>query len=207
MRTIAFCLLISYIGIWASCNKHFDCRGTIYSFETFFKAYPDRDSIHVNDTIWFELAAPTQLQDLISNKVIDYSGAANFGTVLGYVELTGGDSLNPGAIPAANDFENIIINGYLGASLSPERTREFLFKEENGMYLFKVGIVPKRRGLFMIGIQNAANVYQKKNRCEKSNIKLTFKDTDQHLYLYEQKRPGYVLSDSDLGHLYAFKVY
>lgn len=92
-------------------------------------------------------------------------------------------------------------------ALNQEQLCEFLFEEKNGMYLFKVGIVPKRKGLFMIGAQNASNVYQKKDKCRKSNFNLTFKDTDQHLYLYEQKRPEYVLSDYDREHLYAFKVY
>lgn len=207
MKTLAYGLIISYLGIWASCNRNFDCRGTIHSFEAFYRAYPDADSIRIKDTIWIELRTSTQLKDLTSGKIIDYSGAGNLGTAISYVEMTGGDLLNPGVIPAANDFDNILINGSSVQPLRPEQLREFLFKEENGMYLFKVGIVPKRKGIFVIAPGNAANVYQKSNTCRKSNFKLTFKDTDQHLYLYEQKRPGYVLSDSDRGHLYAFKVY
>ncbi len=207
MKTIAYCLLISYLGIYASCNKNFDCRGTVFSFEAFYKARPDKDSIRINDTIWIELNTSTQLRDLTSNRVIDYSEAGNFGTVIGYVEIIGGDLLHPGGIPAANNFENVLINGSAVHPLRPEQLREFLFEEKNGMYLFKVGIVPKKTGLFMIGAENAAGVYQKNDKCRKSNFSLTFKDTNQHLYLYEQKRPGYVLSESDRGHLYAFKVY
>ncbi len=207
MKTIAYCLLISYLGIYAGCNKNLDCRGTIYSFEAFYKAYPDKDSIRINDTIWIELNAPTQLKDLMSNKMIDYNGAGNFGTAIGYVEMIGGDILNPGVIPSANDFDNIIINGTEVQSLNPQQTRAFGFKEQDGMYLFKVGIVPKRKGIFVIAPGNASNVYQKSDPCRESNFSLTFKDTNQHLYLYEQKRPGYVLTDSDRGHLYAFKVY
>jgi len=207
MKTIAYCFIISYFSIWASCNKNFDCRGTVYSFKAFYKAYPDKDSIRINDTIWIELNTPTQLKDLMSNRMIDYSGAGNFGTVISFVEVIGGDLLNPGVIPAANNFENIIIKGTAVQPIDQKQLREFLFAEENRMYLFKVGIVPKKTGLFMISTGNASNVFQKSDRCRKSNFKLTFKDTDQHLYLYEQKRPGYVLTDSDREHLYAFKVY
>jgi len=207
VKTIAYCLFISYLGIWASCNKHFDCRGSIYSFEAFYKAYPAEDSIRVNDTIWIEMNTPTRLKDLSYDRTVDYSGAANFGTVISYVEITGGDLLNPGVIPAANDFENTIIDGSPVKPINLEQLREFQFKEENGMYLFKVGIVPRKTGLFMIGAENAANVYRKNDNCTKADFSMTFKDTNQHLYLYEQKRPGYILSDSDREHLYAFKVY
>jgi len=207
MKNICFCLLISYLGIWASCNKNFDCRGTIYSFEAFAKAYPAKDSMHIGDTIWLELQTPTRLKDITSGEMVDYSGAANFGTVIGYVELTGGDLLNPGTAPAANDFNNIVVNGTSVQPLRPEQLREFLFKEQDNRYLFKVGIVPKKAGLFMVGLDNAAGVYQKSNSCRKSSFQLTFKDTDQHLYLLEESRPGYVLSEYDRGHLYAFNVY
>jgi hypothetical protein len=89
------------------------------------------------------------------------------------VELTGSDLYNPGAVAAANDFENIVLNGSSLQSLNPEQVREFLFKEENDMYLFKVGIVPRQKGLFLMGPGVASRVYQKNNSCRKSSFKLT----------------------------------
>lgn len=207
MKLIIYCALISYLGIWASCNKNFDCRGTIYNFEALYKAYPDKDSIRINDTIWLELSTSTQLIDLTTNKIVDYSGAANFGTAISYGELTGGDFYNTGAVAAANHFENILVNGSSSQSLNPEKVRIFFFEEKNGMYLFKVGIVPKKTGIFLIGAGNASGVYQKSNSCRKSSFQLTFKDTNQHLYLLEQSRPGYTPSEYERTHAYCFKVY
>jgi len=207
MKNTIYCLLICYIGIWASCNKNFDCRGTIHNFEAFYKAYPDADSIHVGDTIWIELSTSTQLKDVTTGEMINFSDAGNFGTVIGYGEMTGGDVINPGGIPAANDFESIVINGTSVPPLRPEELREFLFEEKNGMYLFKVGIIPKKKGLFMISPSDASNVYQKSNNCRKSNFRLTFKETDKHLYLYERNRPGYTPSEYERAHAYCFKVY
>jgi hypothetical protein len=207
MRTLFYCLVICYLGIWASCNKSFDCRGTIHNFEAFYKAYPDRDSIRVNDTIWLELKTSTQLRDRTTNEMVDYSGAANFGTVIGYVELMGGDASDPGAIAAANHFENILVNGSSVPPLRPDQLREFLFEEENGMYLFKVVIVAKKKGVYLIGAGDAAGVYQRSNSCRKSDFKLTFENTDQHLYLLEESRPGYTVSEYERTHAYCFKVY
>jgi hypothetical protein len=206
MKTLFYCLVISYLGIWASCNKSFDCRGTAYAFEAFFKAYPDKDSIRVNDTIWLELNTSTELRDITTNQMVNYSGATNFGTAISYVELMGGDESDPGAIAAANHFENILVNGSSLQSLNPEQVRVFTFEEKDGMYLFKVGIVPKKTGLFLIGAGNAQNV-QQKNSCRKSHFELTFRDTDQHLYLLKESRPGYTPSEHEQSHAYCFKVY
>jgi len=207
MKTICYCLFISYLGIWASCNKNFDCRGSIYSFETFYKASLYADSVRINDTIWIELNASTHFKDLTSNRTVDYSGAANFGTVISYLEFTGGDVQSPGVIPAANNFENILIKGSSVKPIDPEQLRDFLFKEENEMYKFKVGILPKKKGTFAIAPSNAGSVYQKNDKCTKADFSLTFKDTNQHLYLYEQNRPGYVPSEYEHTHMYCFKVY
>lgn len=200
-------VLTSMVFYSFRCNREFDCQRTIHNFEEFYRAYPDADSIHVNDTIWLELKTSTQLKDLTTNQIVDYSGAANFGTDIGYVELIGGDASNPGAVAAANHFENILVNGSSLQSLNPAQVRVFNFKEENGMYLFKVGIVPKKIGLFLIGPGNASGVYQKDNSCRKSNFNLIFENTDQHLYLYEQNRPGYTPSEYEQTHAYCFKVY
>lgn len=206
MKTIFYCLFISYISIWASCNKRFDCSQTDYSFEAFYKTYPDRDSLKVGDTIWLELNTPTLIKDLLNNQVIDYSGAENFGTAISYLELVSGAN-DPPPLPSANYFDNVLKTGILSSTDKPDQIRAYLFKEESGTYLFKLGVVPKKKGLFIIAPGNAANVYRKSDKCSKAGFRLTFKNTNQHLYLYEQNRPGYVLSDYDREHIYAFKVY
>lgn len=202
--------IISFVGltaIYAMCNKRIDCSQTIYSFQANFSIYPDLDSNRINDTVWLELQTSTQLKDAIGNQNVDYSGAQNFGTAINYLEITGGNLMDPGVFPAANSFENILRKGSEVQSIKPDQVREFLFKEETGIYLFRVGIVPKKKGLFMISPSNAANVYTSKNKCDKANFILTFKNTNQHLYLYEQSRPGYKPSEYERTHGYFFKVY
>ena len=200
-------LAIALSSIFATCNKRTDCSQTDYSFEGFFKAYPDRDSIKIGDTIWLETKIPVQIKDRINGEVINYTGALNLGTAIGYGQLLGGNLLNTGGIPAANDFVNILLMGVTVQSLKPDQVREFLFVEEGGFYLFKLAIVAKKQGLFAVSVGNAANVYTKNNKCSKASFDFTFKDTNQHLYLYEQSRPGYFASEYEKTHLYVFKVY
>lgn len=205
--TLYYIISIALLSIYATCNKRLGCHEAIYSFEANYSIRPDADSIHVGDTVWLELNTSTKLINLYTNQLVDYSGAANFGTAIGYGQLLGGGVLDPGGKPAADSFENVVVKGVSDHSLKPDQVRSFLFTEENGMYVFKLGIVPKAKGLFVIVPGNAVNVYTKKNKCVKANFSLTFKNTNQHLYLYEQSRPGYIPSEYERTHMYCFKVY
>lgn len=207
MKNLPYFFLITLLGIHASCFKGLNCKQPIYSFEAFYKAYPDKDSIKVNDTIWVELTTPVKLKDFETEQVIDYSGAENFGPSIQYIELIGGDLYNPGGIAAANSFENHLIWGTPVSFDKPDKVRSFRCIEENGSYKFKVGIIPKKKGAFIIAPGNAANVFRKNDKCTKAGFNLTFKNTDQHLYLYEQNRPGYVPSGYEREHMYCFVVY
>lgn len=207
MKAIVFYCAVALISIYATCNKRIDCRQNIYSFESFYKAYPTSDSIQVNDTVYFELNTPIQLKDLTTNQTIDYSGAENFGPSIQFISLSAGDSLKTGATPAAEDFDNVLFRGISIKSDAPDLVKGFRCIEENGEYKFLVGIIPRKKGLFAIGLSDAAGVYLKKNTCDKAGFSLTFKNTNQHLYLYEQSRPGYTPSGYEREHLYCFKVY
>lgn len=206
MKIVIFGLLVFFMCIGGTCRK-WDCSQTDYTFEAFYKAYPDKDSISIGDTIWLELTTPTLLKNLMNNQIVDYSGAENFGCAISYLELIGGSFSDPGSLPAANSFDNILKIGFISPTDKQDQIRAYLFKEENGMYVFKLGIVPKKKGLFAIAPGNAANVYRKSDNCSKAGFSLTFKDTDQHIYLYEQSRPGYSPSEYERTHAYCFEVY
>ena len=201
-----FIIAIVFSSIFSSCIKSRDCARTDYSFEGFFKAYPDRDSIRIGDTIWLETKIPVITKDVVSGKEINYSGAVNLGTAIRYLELISGLG-DPAPLYSANFFNNILVEGRATASVDENRVREFLFVEEGGFYLFKLAIIPTKRGLFAIGPSDAANVYTKSNKCGKSFFSLTFKDTNQRVFLYEQTRPSYTASGYERSHIYVFKVY
>lgn len=199
---IIFCLYIS-----SSCNKRINCKDIIYSFETSIKAYPDLDSLNINDTIWIEFFCPTRLVDVYSGQTVDYSGAENFGTAIGIFEFTGGSISNPGGIGAVDAFEYKLVYGvFIPDSHLPNENKDYEFAEIGNEYRFKLGIIPKRRGIFTFSPGDAANVYTKKNKCDKAGFSITFANTNQHLYFYEQNRPGYTPSDYERTHMYCFKV-
>lgn len=195
---------IYLVTSYAGCKKRTDCKQNIYSFEAFFKLYPNKDSVQLNDTIWLELTTPTHLNDLSTNQTIDYSGAVNLGTNISFDKLLGDHDVQF----CAACFELKVVTGsFVPDNLLPERNKDYLFVEGNGQYQFNLAIIPKTRGLFCFGVGNASSVYRQSDKCTKASFDLTFKNTNQHLYLYEQSRPGYTPSEYERRHVYCFTVY
>lgn len=199
--------IIHVLFVYASCSKNGDCITQRYSFSTGIKAYPDNDSININDTIWLDFSCPTRLVDLNTGGLIEYSGAENLGTSIDFLEFTGGSITNPGAIAAVNSFEYKLIHGiFIPDDHLPEKNRDYKFTQVNSEYKFKLGIIPKRTGVFAITPGDASNVYRNNDYCTKASFSITFSNTNQHIYYYQQNRPGYIPSGYELTHMYCFKV-
>ena len=194
-------------AVYANCNKKTFCSQQLYSFSINIQTVPDLDSVHINDTIWFTSNSPVNLIDNMSQTVINFSGASNLGTVTQFLKFIGGSVTDPGVTPAANNFDVVLINGVVVTNpINPEKNREFRFEQSQNRYLFKLGVIPKFLGTYSIAITDAANVYRAENECDKANFSITFSNTNQHLYFYEQNRPGYTPSLYETSHMYCFKV-
>lgn len=195
--------------ISCSCNKiKTACIDNGYSFKIGAKVFPDKDSINVGDTIWIEITTPTSLIDITSNKIINYSGALNFDNSFSFGKFTGDGSFSdPGAIYSANDFITNAVEGHRVDNPATEGFREFSFLENNNLYKLKVAIIPKKIGIYAIGISDGVNVNRESDKCTKSNFSVSIENTNQHFYFLENNRPGYVISSYERTHMYCFKVY
>jgi hypothetical protein len=197
--TLLFLMLPGVASLHFNCNKRFDCRGAVYNFEIGIRAFPDKDSIRVGDTLWLEVNEPTTLNDVQTGRAIDYSGAANLGSAVGFQAFSRNESQF--VTPAAGKFNCLVLKGTETSNVDSNLYHEFLFAEINSEYVFVLGIVPKESGIFRLVFSNAANVYREDDRCTKANFTLNFKDTDQHFYLF----PGGANTPAG-GGTYYFKV-
>lgn len=192
----------------SSCGKlRLNCANTVFSFQTGIRAYPDKDSIRIGDTIWFESSIPVSLVDLATKQLIDYSGAANLGTAISVDRFIGGSVSDPGSAPALSNFNYILSNGTPVVGSFPDRVGEYLFVEKNKQYIFKIGVIAKKKGTYILGIGNSKNVYRNSDKCTKATYFINFESTNQHLYLYQKNRPGYIIEGLELTNAYCFKVY
>lgn len=205
-QKVAIVFFIYITTICSTCKKRIDCSQKDFSFAATTSAYQDLDSININDTIWIELDHPTIFRDVQSGVYVEFSNAVNLGFGLTFDKFIGGSINNPGTTPAVSGFSTILFRGTELISLQPDRIKSFNFLEEAGRYKFKIGVVPKTTGIFSVSVSNAANVYRRNDGCTKAGFSITFANTNQHLYFYEQNRPGYTPSQYERTHMYCFKV-
>lgn len=175
-----------------------DCAQTKYSFELAVKAYPDKDSINIGDTVWLEVNSPTQFKEAASGQMIDYSKAENLGSAIAFSGLS---AENAFTVKSVDKFNYFLKEGLETANTDVGLYKEYLFIEKNNRYLFLLGIVAKEKGTYRIVFSNAANVYRSNDKCTKAGFIINFKDTDQHIYLF----PGGAGTPPG-GGVYYFKV-
>ena len=189
--------------IFASCDKH--CSEVDYSFATKAFIQNDFDSINVNDTIWLEVDESTTLLDQYTNLEKDFSNISVGGISLSSIRFVGGSILNPGAVNATDKFNVTVVKGSIKANPNQQILAEVYLAEEANRFRLKCGIVPKDTGTFALGISNGGGV-KKDDECVNGEFKFSFTNTDQHLYLYQNNRPGYQISQYEVEHMYCFKV-
>jgi len=208
MSTKTFCIaLILFIGfcsIYGTCKKGvLGCANTVYSFRINETIFPDRDSIRVGDTIYLNVNASTKLIDLQRNDTVQYDNTSNLGNVVTILKFLP-DNKDGGAI---QNFNLIVIKGTKVETIHPLSQQEVGFVEENGNYKFKMAIVAKDTGRYVITISNAANVYRKNDYCTKASFTINIDSTNQHFYLLNLWSPSDTLDEEGKKRVYYFKVY
>lgn len=178
---VATFILLYVATVFATCKKPRDCTQNNYAFELSAKVYPDLDSIRVGDTTWIEIDEPVTLQDVFTSASINYSGAINLGAIIGFQEIIGS---TPQIVSVANDFNFKLINGTEVGSSDTQLFREYQFAEKSNRFLFRLGIIPRRAGIFRFNLGSAANVYRANDQCSKASFSFNIKNSNQHFYLY-----------------------
>ncbi len=82
--------------------------------------------------------------------------------------------------------------------------QQLVYEELNGNYELKVGLIALKKGIYILGVGDGLGIGRK--NCEKASFSISLMNTLQHIYYYQNWRPGYVLTESDLRHIYCFKV-
>jgi hypothetical protein len=199
IKALCFVSIIAFATIQSTCKKGNPCTEVKQSFEIGVKAIPNYDSVKINDTLWTVIDEPVNLLDITSNSVVDFSGAVNLGTNIGFQKATFSPSLN--FIPSVSKFNFILVDGVETNNPDPTLFREYLFSEIGNRYKFKLGVVPKDTGIFRFVFGNASNVYRRTNGCTNAFFEINFKETSQHRYLI----PGFG-GNTNKGGDYYFKV-
>lgn len=182
MKRVLLGIICFVVFSSSTCRKSgFGCAENVYSFEAKAKIINDADSINLGDTIWLEITSAVSQTDKVSGQIINYGNAANLGCAIGFGELA-----LPSIKEVANDFNYLLKKGEKVNNPNINGIREYRFIENSSNYEFLLGIIPTRKGLFSIGLSNAANVYRNNDKCTKASYQIYFAGTNQHLYFIKQ---------------------
>lgn len=171
-------ILFNICFICSTCKRN--CVTANYSFQLGVKATPNLDSILIGDTIWLDINEPTLLKNIETGTFLNFSNATNLGSNIGFQEVLSATQFRN----AANDFHFKLVAGTETLNSNPQLFREYLFSEQNGRYIFKLGVMPQSIGVYRLGFGIAANVVRNNSSCERASFQIDFVQTDQHFYLY-----------------------
>lgn len=184
------------------------CIEVTYAFNVQSEIIPNDDSLQIGDTIFVMSTFPNMLKDEYSGQLVDYSGALKIGSTLGIGELIAGSNSPKDAV---SDFDYFDVEGriYNDPTIpSPNGVQQLIYQEIDGKYKLKVGLIAKKKGIYVLGAGDGLGTGLKgSNNCKKAKIGMSVSNVDKHKYYYEYWRPGYVLTESDLRRIYCFKIY
>ena len=193
VRLLAASLLFNTLN----CGKK--CTETTYSFNLPVKAYIDKDSIKIGDTIWLEINEPVVLRNS-DGSMVNYSGAENLGSAIAFGVYN--SSINSWQNENPNSFI-LLLSDDRGRIINQNNINiEYGFLEKDGRYLFKLAVIPKKIGKFSILFSNSNNTFRSNDKCTKANFIIQFENTNQHYPL----NPFYVPGTNPKGGDYYFVV-
>jgi hypothetical protein len=180
-RLITLLFVTSLFLIKCDCKKlQLDCTKVQNEFVLPVKSYPNKDSINLGDTIFLEINESISFVDIRTNQTITFNGAENLGSAIGFQMY---DSVTKNWLDAVDQFFFFLTKGRESANTNNKLYKEYLFSEQNGLYLFKLGVVPKQNGLFRLVFSNSNNTYRKDDKCTKANFTINFKETNHNRHL------------------------
>ncbi len=192
-KYILFTLFVTSLFLLkCDCKKlQLDCTKVQYEFVLPVKSYPNKDSISLSETIFLEINEPISFVDIKTNQTITFNGAENLGSAIGFQVY---DSISKNWLDAVNQFSFYLMKGTeLKVTSLDIQDR---FSEQNNMYGFKLGVIPKRSGLFRLVFSNSNNTYRSSDKRTKANFIINFKETNHNRHLV-----GYVGPDVQGGDL------
>ena len=202
IRAIVLLIIITSCT-FSTCKKGgLNCASTVYFFQIDETVTPDKDSLRIGDTLYLEVNTPSKLMDEKRGTSIDYNNTANLGNVVTLLQFLDSNTTS-GAI---NNFTLFLLKGEKVNSVDPSSQQQVLFTEENGNYVFKLALIPKDTGRYVLTISNAANVYRKNDECTKASFEIDFHSTNQHFYFLNLWRPDLTLDEAGKLKVYYFKV-
>jgi hypothetical protein len=201
-------LLITAIPFFiaASCNKNDTrpCTNGGYAFAVTSEWNPQREIYNIGDTIFLNSSFSKSLLDLIGNFNVDYSNAKSIGGNITCFEL---DSVQHQVVGAVSKFIFVQTTGSVVDNPQlPLEKRNIFYQELNNSYNFKIGIIPKNKGLYAIFISNLNSQGIIGKNCTNADFANTLTNTNKNINLFQYAMNRLPASQFEIDRIYCFRV-
>ncbi len=176
-----------------------------YNFEASAKFNPCLSLHGIGDTLWFEGEIPFKSYDVNIKDTVDYSLAKYMGTLIYLFRID--STLDNDPIHSAQDFHYFSMLGREYADeKQPNWIRQIQCETDDKNYIFKIGIIPQKKGVYALFIANAVNVERGiEGNCDRANYAINLDNDSTNLHLYEQYL-GYSVQQEYAKQGYCFSV-
>lgn len=203
MKLLIF--FVPFLIVAPSCHK--PCTPKQYSLSGgVANVYPDKDSIHVGDTLWFNCSIPANLKYRVGNNSdsgnYNIKDATNFRTEF-HLTTPVGINMQLGGM---DSFKIIQAKGSLQSNqLIPDASKIISFEQDNDKYIVSIGLIAQKKGIYVLII---LDISQAMIKCDKLSVAILMNNMDNHLhYLKDIYYGGGAINPLDSTHDYCFKVY
>lgn len=183
------------------------CPEATYAFVVSAYVFPVVDSIRLGDTLYTQSSFSSQLRDISSGQNINYANASPIGGNLFLDALASNGTYLRGAI---GDFTNVSKRGQIyddQENSSQQRIKHFSYQSSASGYNFEAGLIPLKRGLFLISTNTAiSNGISGEKSCSKAMFDVNLVSSSINLH-YIEIATGRPVERRDSLHAYCVKVF
>jgi len=196
-------VLVSLIVLTSeSCHK--PCNEPNYSFMVDESFFPQKDSINVGDTIFILSSFNKELTDTTTKKAIKFSNAENLVTALIISDISKFRDTQRGAIDSFSYF-NLVGSIFTPTNTDTLSVKQLTYIETSSTYEIKIALIARKAGIYIFTIPDNPDVFRRNQpKCGTANFEILNRNTQQHLYLFENILGS--LSRYDSTHSYCVKV-
>ena len=175
---------------------------TPYSFDVTSTFSPQKEIYNIGDTIYLESNFQKNLLNLISNQQVDYSNSLSVGGTIGFGLM---DTIQHSTIAAYSKFQVVPKIGTFTQIINVPENGVSTSYLESTSYQFKIGIIVKQKGLFVLGVNDLASQGIIGQNCTNANFNMTVSNSNKHfnLFQYALGYPPDVLMQKSI---YCFRV-
>ena len=183
------------------------CPDAAYQFAITVALTPDVDSVRVGDTLRVRASFPSQLRDLRSGQMVDYSNATLISSTLFIDNITAGTFINAGGVKDFA-FVNKVGNVYTDQNLtSQDRVKQVDYKAVGNRYELDAAIIPVKKGIYSIAFSNGGSKSRQGSKtCEQAEFEVSVLSSKRN-YAYLQAAYGRPATRRDSLQNYCVKVY